>query len=148
MPPDPRSLCPQLNLLNPPPEKNSWVCHCSSWCTRLLLCAAGKAKDNGKMSNLKPIMCPYFDICIWFFVSTASYMIKRNFQNAKCQLRTLSRKSVTTGNWVSLCNPCNIYINCLCVSWSWVTWHTVSFFVDISLKGKLMQRSRVTCWTF
>ena len=26
-PPDPLSLCPQLNLLNPPPEKNSWVCH-------------------------------------------------------------------------------------------------------------------------
>ena len=26
-PPDPRSLCPQLNLLNPPPEKNSWVRH-------------------------------------------------------------------------------------------------------------------------
>ena len=27
-PPDPRSFCPQLNLLNPPPEKNSWVRHC------------------------------------------------------------------------------------------------------------------------
>ena len=28
-PPDPRSLCPQLNLLNPPPtEQNSWVRHC------------------------------------------------------------------------------------------------------------------------
>ena len=29
-PPDPRSLCPQLNLSNPPPppEKNSWVRHC------------------------------------------------------------------------------------------------------------------------
>jgi len=26
-PPDPRSLCPQLNLLNPPPEQNSWVRH-------------------------------------------------------------------------------------------------------------------------
>ena len=26
-PPDPQSLCPQLNLLNPP-EKNSWVRHC------------------------------------------------------------------------------------------------------------------------
>ena len=26
-PPDPRSLCPQLNLLNPP-EQNSWVRHC------------------------------------------------------------------------------------------------------------------------
>ena len=23
-------LCPQLNLLNPPPEKNSWVRHCSA----------------------------------------------------------------------------------------------------------------------
>ena len=27
-PSDPRSLCPQLNLLNPPPEQNSWVRHC------------------------------------------------------------------------------------------------------------------------
>ena len=28
-PPDPRSvLCPQLNLLNPPHEQNSWVRHC------------------------------------------------------------------------------------------------------------------------
>jgi len=28
-PPDPRSLCPQLKLLNPlPPEQNSWVQHC------------------------------------------------------------------------------------------------------------------------
>ena len=27
-PPDSRSLCPQLNLLTPPPaEQNSWVCH-------------------------------------------------------------------------------------------------------------------------
>ena len=26
-PPDPRSLCPQLNLFNPPPEQNSWVRH-------------------------------------------------------------------------------------------------------------------------
>ena len=27
-PPDPRSLCPQLSLLNPPPrEQNSWVRH-------------------------------------------------------------------------------------------------------------------------
>jgi hypothetical protein len=26
-PPDPRSLCPQLNLLSPPPEQNSWVRH-------------------------------------------------------------------------------------------------------------------------
>ena len=26
-PPDPRCLCPQLNLLNPPPEQNSWVRH-------------------------------------------------------------------------------------------------------------------------
>ena len=24
----PQVLCPQLNLLNPPPEKNSWVRHC------------------------------------------------------------------------------------------------------------------------
>ena len=22
-------LCPQLNLLNPPPEQNSWVRHCA-----------------------------------------------------------------------------------------------------------------------
>ena len=28
-PPDPRSLCPQLNLLNPPPEQKSWVRHWS-----------------------------------------------------------------------------------------------------------------------
>ena len=29
--PDPRPLCPQLNLLSlSPPEQNSWVCH---WCT-------------------------------------------------------------------------------------------------------------------
>ena len=27
-PPYPRSLCPQLNLLNPPPRQNSWVRHC------------------------------------------------------------------------------------------------------------------------
>jgi len=27
-PTDPRSLCPQLNLLNPTPEQNSWVRHC------------------------------------------------------------------------------------------------------------------------
>ena len=26
-PPDPLSLCPQLNLLNPPSEQNSWVRH-------------------------------------------------------------------------------------------------------------------------
>jgi len=26
-PPDPRSLCPQLNLLNPPSAQNSWVRH-------------------------------------------------------------------------------------------------------------------------
>ena len=26
-PPDPHSLCPQLNLLNSPTEQNSWVCH-------------------------------------------------------------------------------------------------------------------------
>ena len=32
-PPDPRSLCPQLNLLNTPrPEKNSWVRH---WITAM-----------------------------------------------------------------------------------------------------------------
>ena len=24
-------LCLQLNLLNPPPEQNSWVRHCSAW---------------------------------------------------------------------------------------------------------------------
>ena len=27
-PPDPRSLCPQMNLLNPPSEKNSSLRHC------------------------------------------------------------------------------------------------------------------------
>jgi hypothetical protein len=27
LPSDPRSLCPQLNLFNPPPEQNSWVRH-------------------------------------------------------------------------------------------------------------------------
>ena len=26
-PPDPRSLCPQLNLLKPPPQQNPWVRH-------------------------------------------------------------------------------------------------------------------------
>ena len=50
-PRDPRSLCPQLNLLNPsPPEKNSWVRHCltvhilqGKWnplCTEFHSCAA------------------------------------------------------------------------------------------------------------
>jgi len=27
LPPDPRSLCPQMNLLNPPTEQNPWVRH-------------------------------------------------------------------------------------------------------------------------
>ena len=30
-PPDPCSLCPQLNLLKPPPEQNSWVRHWTPW---------------------------------------------------------------------------------------------------------------------
>ena len=30
-PPDPRPLCPQLNFLKPPPEKNSWVRHWFWW---------------------------------------------------------------------------------------------------------------------
>ena len=34
-PPDPRSLCPQLNLLNPP-EQNSCVRHLSGYVSHLL----------------------------------------------------------------------------------------------------------------
>jgi len=39
-PPDPRSLCPQLNLLNPPHEQNSWVRHWRQVFVRLLLLPA------------------------------------------------------------------------------------------------------------
>ena len=31
-PTDPRSLCPQMNVLDPPPEQNSWVRHCPQRC--------------------------------------------------------------------------------------------------------------------
>jgi len=34
-PPDPRSVCPQLNLFNPLPEQNSWVCHWMGGCIKL-----------------------------------------------------------------------------------------------------------------
>jgi hypothetical protein len=38
-------LCPQLNLLNPPPEKNSWVRHWSNVRT----CGHGEAVSEGRM---------------------------------------------------------------------------------------------------
>ena len=44
--PDLHSLCPQLNLLNiPPPEKNSWVRHCSGpWPKEMIITTFHKNK--------------------------------------------------------------------------------------------------------
>jgi hypothetical protein len=44
-PPDPRSLCPQLNLLNPP-EQNSWVRH---WRGRGLIHQPGTGARDGRL---------------------------------------------------------------------------------------------------
>jgi len=45
-PPNPRSLCPKLNLLNPPPEKKSWVRHRKKLSVWWQSCCIDKHKDN------------------------------------------------------------------------------------------------------
>ena len=64
-PPDPHSLCPQLNLLNPPPEKNSWVRHWTS-------------QNRYSSSTLAQPVCFQFIPCKCGFWNSQYYRIRHN----------------------------------------------------------------------
>ena len=63
-------LCPQLNLLNPPPEKNSWVRHCIKLkVSRKLLLLTGFA-------SLFQRLLQHF--AVFFFFQHYSFQLKIN----------------------------------------------------------------------
>jgi len=45
-------LCPQPNLLNPPPEQNSWVCHCT-----VLLTYVYKWRESSRIWTVRRSDC-------------------------------------------------------------------------------------------
>ena len=70
-PPNPRSLCPQLNLLAPPLVQNSWVRHCFSQCV-VQRCRQRLRHMNGEMILTKETRSTWRRACPQCHMSTIS----------------------------------------------------------------------------
>ena len=93
-------LCPQLNLLNPPPEQNSWVRHCL-WLRFWVVVTAVR-------------------ICIVFFWVMISYSLVG--RNLKCTVSTFRPSCpITERKW-------NIFRKRNSGTWRHVVWNMVPTF--------------------
>ena len=104
--PVPSVLCPQLNLLNSPPEQNSWVCHWPTSCvpnrTAGNFCRM-ELKMKMMMKNCCKQMKPKRKLLTWFQTfeikcvlgSTVLAWIKSSLRNCYCS-RSLRRKRFAT----------------------------------------------------